>query len=480
MLLMESRQSDQFVNEAARTRLLDKLQEKGLTPLIRSARLNCYELALLGADRAPELERAVAAWMQETQEGGTAYVRGDVFCFEDFVLYLIFGDKEDDAAEMRAGIIYDAKTTEPVKKLDAFCRNVRDAHTSAQQSARAGEGNGKSADEFAEWQAREFGKESWAAYFKTDEDGSASALQEDVTDEQVRAAELLEDAGSRRLLRRVSEAHTDGRVTELLASDENETTSETLINKLVDAKLLRREVLVSCRKVGRSLFRLPSPDALAMITASNAMCSECGVGIADEKVEDLIVPTDMAAMLLEDGSWLANRLRSVLRSLGAPENRVAVEPVSSDGESHIMLAVGGELFLFVLREGDIAAANVRRILDRQIQTDAGHVVVVATGQIQDEARARLREHAQRRARSGSSVEMILSEGVEEAVGELYQAFERVSQKALAGELAALDASLGLSMGYMIAARFRLMQKSGALTDLAESAVGALAGSLREI
>jgi hypothetical protein len=108
------------------------------------------------------------------------------------------------------------------------------------------------------------------------------------------------------------------------------------------------------------------------------------------------------------------------------------------------------------------------------------VVVVATGQIQDEARARLREHAQRRARSGSNVETILSEGVEEAVGELYQAFERVSQKALTGELAALDGSLGLSVGYMIAMRFRLMQRPGALTDLAESAVGALAGSLREI
>jgi hypothetical protein len=47
-------------------------------------------------------------------------------------------------------------------------------------------------------------------------------------------------------------------------------------------------------------------------------------------------------------------------------------------------------------------------------------------------------------------------------------------------LCALDAALGLSVGHMIGTRFRLMQKSGALSDLAESAVGALAGSLREI
>ena len=74
--------------------------------------------------------------------------------------------------------------------------------------------------------------------------------------------------------------------------------------------------------------------------------------------------------------------------------------------------------------------------------------------------------------------MILIEGVD-ASEELRRAFERVSQRALAGELSALDASLGLSMGFIVATRFKLMQKTGALKDLAESAVGALAGSLRE-
>jgi hypothetical protein len=67
----------------------------------------------------------------------------------------------------------------------------------------------------------------------------------------------------------------------------------------------------------------------------------------------------------------------------------------------------------------------------------------------------------------------------DASDELRLAFERVSQKVLAGELSHLDASLGLSVGFIIATRFRLMRHAGALKDLAESAVGALAGSLRE-
>jgi hypothetical protein len=140
--------------------------------------------------------------------------------------------------------------------------------------------------------------------------------------------------------------------------------------------------------------------------------------------------------------------------------------------------VCNEPFLLVMRDGDVSVAQARHALARQVETEAAHLVVVASGRIQDEARERLREHARRRLRGGSDVEVILIEGVD-ATAELRLAFERVSQKALAGELSALDASLGLSVGFIIATRFRLMQHAGALQDLAESAVGALAGSLRE-
>jgi hypothetical protein len=305
--------------------------------------------------------------------------------------------------------------------------------------------------------------------------------------ERQRAVELLEDAGARRFLWRIRESQaTGGSISgggggsDPQAEAETEAGTEALVGKLSDAGLLRREVVVSCRKVGRSLFRLPSPDALNVITSSNAICSECGAKIADEKVDELIVPTEAASTLLENGSWLSTRLYSVLRSLGIPESRIAVGPSSSDGETHLMADVSGEAFLFVLRDGDLTAAHARRALEKQVETEAPHLVVVATGKIQDEARLRLREHARRRARTGSEVEVLLVEGVNAAINELQHAFERVSQRALAEELYALDGALGFSIGQMISTRFRLMQKQGALSDLAESAVGALAGSLREI
>ncbi len=472
MLFVESKTLRQSAGHRARMALLEKLQEKGLTPLIRSTRISCYEQALLGPDRANEMERDVAAWTEA--EDDRAYTRGDVFCFEDFVLFLVFGEDEGETSGIRAGIVYSAEMLEPAKKLDAFCRNVSDALEATRGSAGSNVESGE-----AEWESRDSRALASRGRFSVRPESNSSATAGARSEMgSGRAVELLEDIEARRLLHRIIESQAEGRVSEILSGVENEAALSSLINRMADAGLLRREVLVSCRRTSRSLFRLPSPDALAVITASSAMCSECGTAIADEKIEDLVKPTETASHLLEDGSWLTTRIYSVLRELGLPEKEIFVAPASDDGEALLMVNVSNVPFLFVLRDGDVSATQARHALGKQMETDAAHMVVVASGKIQDEARERLREHARRRARSGGDMEMILIEGVD-AAAELERAFRRVTQKSLAGELSALDASLGLSVGFIIATRFKLMQKAGALKDLAESAVGALAGSLRE-
>ena len=471
MLFVEGKTSKQSVGSAARMALLEKLQEKGLTPLIRSTRLHCYEQALLGPDRVDEMERAIASWSESEDDG--SYLRGDVFCFEDFVLFLIFGNDDDEKTGMRAGIVYEADMLDATKNLEAFCRNIGDA-LDATRSTRSGE-NGASAD--IEWETREPAIATTQAVDGRDVEPPAVMGQRSDGGSS-RAAELLEDLEARRLLHRITESQTEGRVSELLSNAEHEGSTASLINRMADAGLLRREVLISCRRKGRSLFRLPSPDALAVITASNATCSECGTAIADEKIEDLINPTALASQLLEDGSWLTTRMYSSLRELRIPDSHIVIGQPSDDGGSQIMVSVCNGSFLFVMRDGDVTAVHARQALSRQIETDATHLVVVASGKIHDDARLRLREHARRRARGGGDVEVILIEGVD-ATEELRGAFERVSEKSLVEELCALDSSLGLKVGYIVAMRFKLMQKAGALKDLAESAVGALAGSLRE-
>lgn len=491
MLFIESRISRQTVEGAARTHLLERLQERGLVPLIRSARLHCFELALFGPERTREMERQLAA--RAEAEGDAPYVSGDLFCFEDVMLFLIFGEHGEEAdAPLRAGIIYRDDASDPQQKLDDFCRNLSDA---LEAGRAAGVGGGSLTEGATGEEASAAGAGFWRPTgprvaegfrrFASTRDAEASAQGagargKPLTEaERARVFSLLEGAEARRVLRRLVEARAEGRA-DALAQSVRQEADEPLLGNLEGAGLVKREVLVSCRRQGRALFRLPSMDAFQTVTATAATCIECGSALADERVEELLTPTDLASTMLRDCSWMASRLSTLLREeLGLPADAVALRTASDDCEAHAMANVAGESFLFYLRDGDVTAAHARRALDIQTETEAAHLVVITTGKIQEDGRLRLREHARRRAQRGGELEVMLVEGIEGAASELRHAFERVSQRRLAAELYPLDASLGLSVGRMVATRFRLAQKSGALRDLAASAAATLAGNLRE-
>ncbi len=464
MLFVESQIAKYHIDGATRLLLLERLQEKGLTPLIRAARLHLYENALLGTGRTPALERSVAAWTESEDAG--QYVRGDLFCYEDFALFLIFDDEREEREGLRAGIAYTPTTAEPLKKLDAFCRNVRDAIEAARNVAK------ERRNETLTWQqAGSRGMEGLVRFAAAREDAGTGSMSL----ERRLALEVLEDKDTRRFLQRLSESETGRRVREVV-SRKDEKNGEDSINRLFDVGLLKREVMVSCRKQGRALFCLPSMEELNVLTGSHATCSECGIPIADEKIEEIIAPSDNAMTILNDGVWLANHLRGMLREFGIPDRNMVVRPATGNGEVTVLANICQKPFLFFLRDGELTVNHARRALSRLEDAEAEQIVLISTGKMHEAGRVILREYARRRAQR-SEVEVLLIEGLDAAQEELAKAFERVSERALTQELCELDSSLGFSAGYLVAQRFRLMQRPGALSELAESAVAALTTNL---
>jgi hypothetical protein len=304
--------------------------------------------------------------------------------------------------------------------------------------------------------------------FAADVNATPTGTRGEMVEGWLRTSGMLEDSRARGFLHRLSEAHKEGRARAALASGD-ESVPDALLNRLAEGGLLKREILVSCRKDGRALFRLPSPDAFSMLSGSNAVCNECGAAIADERAEEVTVPTSLTATLLQNGAWLATHLRSLISRLGVPDRQIVTRPTGDDGEVRLMANVCGEAFLFLLHDGDWTTAQARRALDEHARIESAHLVLVATGKIQEDARVRLREHARRRTQSGRELELILIEGMEAVIGELEPVFERVSADALAEELWELDTSLGLSAGHLLATRFRLTRGTDARRDLAASA-----------
>ena len=283
MLFLESKALDHAVDADGRTQLLQELQEKDMVPLVRSHRLRCFEDVLLGVDRVEEMEKSLAASTESTI--GEPYVLGDLFCYEDYILFLVFEDDDEDAY-VRTGIVYEARTLEPFRKLDAFCQDVRNLLVS------------RDPDSFLHWQTTEPVMPQGFRTFveRQDADSLYTSLRKETMSKRILAASKLEDESARVFLRTARNAHEEGYAAKLLTGHTE--SQHVPIQRLEDAGLVEREVQISCRKTGHALFRLPNPHALAVVTVSDATCSECGAPVADENVEEVIAPTQLASSLL--------------------------------------------------------------------------------------------------------------------------------------------------------------------------------------
>lgn len=438
MLFLESKTLNHSLDTTARLALLADLQERNLVPVVRSKRLRSFEDLLLGAEHIGEMEKALAVSTESTT--GEPYVRGDLFSFDDYILFLVFEDDDDSSSFIRAGIVYEANTSEPFRKLDTFCQDIRSLLTLRND---------------ANWQTSTPAMPQGFRTFveRQDADSLYTSLRKETMSKRILAASKLEDETARVFLRTARNAHQEGYAAKLLTGHTE--SPNVPIQRLEDAGLVEREVQISCRKTGHALFRLPNPHALAVVTVSDATCSECGAPVADENVEEVIAPTQLASSLLEDGSWLVSRIHYLLREMGVPEREIAVGPSEGTGYGQMMANICGESFLIVTRDGDLTPAFARWVIDLEIDTEASHLVIVATGRIHKEAGMLLQNHSRRRVSSGQDFEMIIADDAASAGRELEQALERVSQRVVAEQLCVLDGNIGFSVSRLVLTKFQL-------------------------
>jgi hypothetical protein len=448
MLFVENKTLRHRLNTRNRIQLLKELRERDRVAVIRSSRLKAFELLLSDPARDAEMESELVGFGEHKDE--ESYIKGEIFSASDHVFFLNFDDTSENPL-LKAGIVYHSQTSEPFRKLDAFCSEVRDLLIAQDYDSSADRPTS-----VEEWQ---HGSASMPGGFKSfiakqDTDSLFTSLRHKKMGDRVRAAAILEDTSARVFLRRAKEAHVEGYAAKLLTG-ETLAPYEASIERLTEAGLVEKEVQVSCRKTGHALFRLPNAHALAVVTVSDATCSECGSPVADERVEEVIAPTLLASSLLEDGSWLISRLYQVLRELGVPESEIAVGPSEGDGYGQMMANVCGESFLILARDGDLTPSFARWAIDLEIETEASHLVVIATGRVHNHAGALLQNHSRHRVRAGNDFELVIADDAATASTELRFAFERVAQRVLAEQLCDFDSVMGLSVSRLIMAKFKL-------------------------
>lgn len=457
--------------EGERLRLFDALAARGRVPLMRSARRRFFQMFVAQSagshEAAEELERECL-----TRPEREPYTPGDLFSAGDCLLFLVYDARAEGSAT--AGVVFDLKSAEPLAKLERFCRDVSEAQSEIKGDDEATQALAPPA---RAWQAQGRSLPQGLARFiaiQPAEHVRAAAARRGGR-ELARASELMEDRAVRRFLRRVEELRREGYTPRRVLAEAG--AMGVSVERMIEAGLLEPEVRVSCRKSGHALFDLPSPDSLAAITISRAKCSLCAAPVADEVIEETINPTRLAVALLEDGGWLANRVYRLIRSLGIPESEIATGPASNHGESYLAADVCGNYFLFVTRDGDLTPAFCRRVVEIVEQTEATHLVVVVTGEVEEEGRLRLYEFAWRRARDGQDLMMTIVEGLEGARAQVERAFGAAVRRELSRNLFALDASLGFSASSFVLNWFKLAKDSAAKTHAPSVSAAAASESI---
>src|SRR4030095_351297 len=173
-------------------------------------------------------------------------------------------------------MLWEARPLEPFRKLDSFCREIRETLISVA---------GEAADDdrtIPQWeQGQPVVPEGFKRFIQRQEvDSLYTSLRKETMSRRILAASNLEHLSAREFLRSAREAHMEGYAARLLPGQTE--SQEFSIEGLENVGLVEREVQVSCRKTGHALFRLPNAQALAVVTVSDATCSECGSRVSDE------------------------------------------------------------------------------------------------------------------------------------------------------------------------------------------------------
>jgi hypothetical protein len=431
MLFVESRELSRTADESTRVSVLDALASAGFPPLARAARRRMVALAF-GTHATPAHVAEAERRLSPRGDGAGPLLPGDLFCFEDHALYLVFGERG-----LRAGLVH-AGVEDGAARLEEFCRAVSNALPAREAPTPAAE----------DWYhtTRLSPTRSLLA------SGSALIIADAGRHAGAGAAHALEDEAARGLLRRLRDVGAEPASQAYGLSRVDGAT----IERLIEAGLLRRDVRVSCRKTGHALLDLPAADSLALVTASRARCGLCAAQVADEIIEERLNPTELAAALLDGATWLRDRVLEVLRGFGLGDRAVTVGAVGEHGEACLLAEACGEPFLFFVRDGDLTAEATRRAIAHASDAGAAYLFTVVTGEVEDGARMRLYEFSWRRARDGRDLGVTVLEGLARAEAEIGRALDAAARRKLARELSTLDAAFGMNVTQLLLARFKQM------------------------
>jgi hypothetical protein len=368
--------------------IIAHLMDKGYNPLIAKAKqqfLNTFDESIQIKDVVDSIEKEYSSKSQSSIRRRVIYGRsyteetmqpiaGEIFFSSDgngllYVLLSEFSQRrlmESESGQIEVGYIGDE---EKVVCLDHFIDLISEVLSSQSQAL--------------EWSQYKPPNPPFLELSGNKETEFVSA--DTISDEEIQLAVKLDDQTTREIAVIVRRS---GGILEADLSRKDVAKPIEIkknIEKLVQAQLLGREYVVICRKTSNQINRVKSTDAIKKMTEAGVLCS-CGTPISEERIEELITPTNLLQKMLDQSYWTTVRLVDTLRNLGISNDQILLNLHEGAEEIDAFVDVDGTLCMFELKDNEFSMGHAYPFGGRIGLYKPDYAIIVSTKDISSDVK----------------------------------------------------------------------------------------------
>ncbi len=242
------------------------------------------------------------------------------------------------------------------------------------------------------------------------------------------------------------------------------------LGELRNLGLIQSEYVIVCSRTGNAVLRTDDPNKLQKMAPDWMKCA-CGRPLNEERVDQVIVPTDRATALNDKGRWMTTLATAILPKLGIGREQVIID--ASPAGTDIVLDLSGDLVLVVLKDREFNLADAYAFNAKVSRIKAAEGVIVSNEGLSGDAKKLVQEElGPQRARIADPFRISFVEGVQGLEHELGRVVERRRRQYFLRALGDLATIQGLNIGQLALAKVEAGGRAGKDLAVTPEAVAA--------
>lgn len=237
--------------------------------------------------------------------------------------------------------------------------------------------------------ARRRSRQWWYRPDETDDSAKLTEMtfvEARFSEEEARGAEVLCDDFIRGVLREACQAHSVEPQGLRAGRPGAQDQVAVAVDKLVETKLLEKEVLISCKQNSAPLLRVVDTSEFTREPRLRARCHYCQRTLLEENRSEVFAPSELGERLNRKSHWLTVWATVVLESAGVSRDHVRWSVSESGEEIDLVAGLFDESWIFELKDREFGGGDAHPFSYRCLRYEPDQSFVVTPKKVSEEAK----------------------------------------------------------------------------------------------